>query len=279
MRPRGDDAPAIACSTSATNARTTGVSSTNSPSIVSSIFARLRPARRPRCPRFARELSRTLGGHPALRAKDVIPWHGAWTRFGWTPICSGSGRSGARRSGRRRSRRRRSRATCSIAGSLRRSRPGSRRRGGAVWPHARRDAGSSRRGRSPLSRSSSARPRCCPSPHLRHGSAGAAGPLLEDPPSLTFRAGEFGFHLPAQAGHARPRRAHPRRAAVGRARVGLVATSDLGGRLVRRAPRRRNAAAALRAGLGHVGSRHGQDAERAVEAVRERADDQDAPLR
>lgn len=33
---------------------------------------------------------------------------------------------------------------------------------------------------------------------LRHGSAGATGPLIEDPPSLTFRADEFGFHLPSK---------------------------------------------------------------------------------
>ena len=48
---------------------------------------------------------------------------------------------------------------------------------------------------------------------LRHGSAGAAGPLLEDPPSLTFHAGEFGFHLPRKP--AAPVRVErdPRRAA------------------------------------------------------------------
>jgi murein endopeptidase len=33
---------------------------------------------------------------------------------------------------------------------------------------------------------------------LRHGSAGATGPLVEDPPSLTFRADAFGFHLPSK---------------------------------------------------------------------------------
>src|SRR4029079_1962170 len=41
-------------------------------------------------------------------------------------------------------------------------------------------------------------PTMLPIAALRHGPAGAAGPLLEDPPSLTFHAGEFGFHLPRQ---------------------------------------------------------------------------------
>ena len=72
---------------------------------------------------------------------------------------------------------------------------------------------------------------------LRHGSAGAAGPLLEDPPSLTFRADEFGFHLPRKP--ALPVRVERSRGELLSAEleVGLVATSDLGGRLVRRAPR------------------------------------------
>jgi len=55
---------------------------------------------------------------------------------------------------------------------------------------------------------------------LRHGSAGAAGPLLEDPPSLTFRADEFGFHLPRKP--APPVRAERTRAELLSAELGSV---------------------------------------------------------
>ncbi len=47
---------------------------------------------------------------------------------------------------------------------------------------------------------------------LRHGGGGAPGPLLEDPPSLTFRSDDFGFRLPRAP--ARAPRAEATRAAV-----------------------------------------------------------------
>jgi hypothetical protein len=55
---------------------------------------------------------------------------------------------------------------------------------------------------------------------LRHGSAGAAGPLVEDPPSLTFRADEFGFHLPRKP--APPVRVERSRAELLSAELGSV---------------------------------------------------------
>src|SRR6188508_1555964 len=192
----GDEEPAIACSTSETNARTTCVSRTNSPSIVSSIFARLRP--------------RAASPMPALRTR-VVPYPRR------TPCTSGEGRHSMAwrvdevwldadllwfREERRTPFGAAALAAPAFAGDLLDRRLFAPIETGLEASRRRRLASRAARRRKLATRTVPAvalvlgSATMLPIAALRHGSAGAAGPLLEDPPSLTFRADEFGFHLP-----------------------------------------------------------------------------------
>ena len=119
---------------------------------------------------------------------------------------------------------------------------------------------------------------------LRHGSGGQdAGPLQEDPPSLTFRFDLAGLEVPEAPflaqGRLLPEARGAKLARAAELATGRVAPRHVGRPPVLRPSGRRHAASRRGARLGHVEPDHGQRSEPAAPALRQRAHDPDDPLR